>query len=216
MASQDPNKQDPFERLLDNSSEITEFVNSFTSEKVQVRAFAALVGSLGLSEDAIQASPVQPLRVVREPDTDDQGRDSNDEEQPTRTDASDSPRKKRSRSGTKKTYTVPRGLNFAPDGHLSLEQFAAEKQPRTNDEKSLVACYYLSNMMGIEDVAIGHILAVFQAAEWNAPAHPDSALRGCAHRTGWIDTANTKSIKVVWKGENYIVNKMPTEPKKAG
>jgi hypothetical protein len=68
--------------------------------------------------------------------------------------------------------------------------------------------------MGIADVEIGHILAVFQAAEWSAPAHPDSAVRGAASRTGWIDTANTRSIKVVWKGENYLTTKMPAEPKK--
>lgn len=214
MALHDPNKQDPFERLLDNSSEITEFVNSFTSEKVQSKAFAAVAWSLGLSEGGVQASsPVQPLHVV--PPAPDAGQESHDDDAISEAEGAPA-RKKRNRSSTKKTFTVVRGLNFAPAGQPSLEQFDAEKRPRTNDEKFLVACYYLSEMLGIEDVEIGHLLAVFQAAEWSPPAHPDSALRGCASRTGWIDTANTKSVKVVWKGENYLKTKMPAQPKKTG
>lgn len=132
MTPHDQQKQDPFERLLENSSEITTFVNSFTSEKVQVRAFAAVVGSLGLSE-AEQRSTVPPLHLVQEAPEEPQLQE--DDAEPVRTDSTGStPRKRRSRSGAKKTFTVPRDLNFAPEGHPSLEEFVAEKQPRNNDE----------------------------------------------------------------------------------
>lgn len=70
-------------------------------------------------------------------------------------------------------------------------------------------------MMGIKEVGIGEILAAYQAAEWTAPSHPDTALRAAASRTGWIDTGNTKAIKVVWKGDNYLKTKLPADKKKS-
>ncbi|GAB2679414.1 hypothetical protein [Kribbella swartbergensis] len=204
---------DTFDRLLARRGEIAEFVNSFASERVQRKAFAAIVCSLGLAADDT-ADPVlaEPLRLVRE----EPGAEADQEgtEESVTADSGAASRRRRGRSASKKTFTVPRGLNFAPEGHPTLEQFVAEKQPRNMDEKVLVACYYLSNMMGVADVEIGQILAVFQAAEWNAPAHPDNSVRAAASRTGWIDTANTKSIKVVWKGENYVTTKMPADSKK--
>jgi hypothetical protein len=204
---------DTFDRLLAHRGEIAEFVNSFESERVQRKAFSAVVCSLGLSTDET-ADPAlaEPLRLVREEPGAEADQESTEES--VTADPGAASRRRRGRSASKKTFTVPRGLNFAPEGHLTLEQFVAEKQPRNMDEKFLVACYYLSNMMSVADVEIGQILAVFQAAEWSAPAHPDAAVRAAASRTGWIDTANTKSIKVVWKGENYVTTKMPADSKK--
>lgn len=210
---QNPENVDNFARLLDNREQIADFVNSFTSERVQRQAFEAVVCSLGLAETNVADAPnVQRLRVVQqqpESEPDLPGDEPSAEAEST-------PRRRRGKNGARKNVTVPRGLNFAPEGHPSLEQFVAEKRPANLDEKNLVACYYLSNMMGMQDVGIGQILAAYQAAEWSAPAHPDTALRKTASSTGWIDTANSKSIKVVWKGENYLATKMPAQPKKTG
>jgi hypothetical protein len=213
---QNPENGDNFDRLLANRSEIAEFVNSFTSERVQRKAFEAIVCSLGLADgDAAEASPVERLHIVKPTSkAEPEATDDDDEPGEAEAETGGTAKRRKSRSSSKKTFTVPRGLNFAPDGKPTFEAFVAEKQPRTNDEKILVGCYYLSEMMAISEVGIGHILAAFQAAEWPAPAHPDSAVRGAASRTGWIDTANTKAIKVVWKGENYLTTKMPAQPKK--
>lgn len=206
-----PAAGDNFDRLLAHRGAIAEFVNSFTSERVQRKAFAAIVCSLGLADEgAPDASPVERLHIVEQasevlpPVTEDQSNSADD---------AVAPRRRRSRSGVKKTFTVLRGLNFAPEGQPSFDAFVTETSPKNNDEKCLVACYYLSEMMGVAEVGIGHILAAYQAAEWSPPAHPDTALRAAASRTGWLDTADTKAIKVVWKGASQI-SKMSAESKK--
>ncbi|RYB95116.1 hypothetical protein EUA93_12640 [Nocardioides oleivorans] len=215
MTDHDPNNlenSDNFDRLLANRQQIAEFVNSFTSERVQRKAFEAVVCSLGLvNDDSASSAPVERLHVVppATPEAEDAVGDETGEP-----DAASPTRRRKSKSSGKKNFTVPRGLNFAPEGHPTFEAFIAEKAPKNNDERSLIACHYLGEMMGIVEVGIGHILAAYQAAEWSAPAHPDTALRAAASRTGWLDTADTKAIKVVWKGENYIATKMPAEQKK--
>lgn len=210
---QNPENGDNFDRLLANRSQIAEFVNSFTSERVQRKAFEAVVCSLGLANRSVDTDtlPAERLHIVKQdPEVDANTTDEDSGE----SESVSTPRRRRSRGGARKTFTVPRGLNFAPEGHPSFEAFIAEKSPKNNDEKCLVACYYLSEMMGITEVGIGHILAAYQAGNWSTPAHPDMALRAAASRTGWLDTGDTKAIKVVWKGENYIMTKMPVEPKK--
>jgi len=212
MTEHDPGQGDNFDRLIANRAEIADFVNSFTSERVQRKAFAAVVCSLGLSDSDASTSHIEPLHLVQNLPDSLQLQEPTDDE-PIDLESGSNQRRRRGRNGSKKTFTVPRGLNFAPEGHQSLEQFVAQKEPRTHPEKFLVACHYLQNMMSIPDVEIGHILAVYRAAEWKAPAHPDSALRAAASHTDWIDTSNTKSIKVVWKGENHLA-KMPIASKK--
>lgn len=211
-----PEMDDNFDRMLSKRVEIAEFVNSFTSERVQRKAFEAIVCSLGLAETTPPeaASPLERLHIV--PPTPDLNKGTPEDHAAAETDPTDASttRRRKGRSSTKKTFTVPRGLNFAPEGHTTFEAFVAEKSPKTHDEKILVACYYLSEMMGIAEVSIGHILAAYQAAEWGAPAHPDNATRGAASRTGWLDTGDSKAIKVVWKGQNHIETKMPVEGKK--
>ncbi len=215
---QNPENGDNFHRLLENRSEIAEFVNSFTSERVQRRAFEAVVCSLGLADQnaAEEASPVERLHIIQQPDPADAG--SSEDEAGDANTSSSTQRRRRSRNGSKKskTFAVPRGLNFAPEGHPSLEAFVEEKQPRNQYEKNLVACFYLAEMMGLT-VDTEHVLAVYQAVkEWDPPAHPHTSLQNTASKHGWIDTADMKNIKVVWQGDNYVRNKMPVEPKKTG
>ncbi|MFI5627681.1 hypothetical protein ACIA03_29760 [Nocardioides sp. NPDC051685] len=211
---QNHENSDNFDRLLANRSEIAEFVNSFTSERVQRKAFEAIVCSLGLADRGVpETRNVEGLRIITPPDL---GADVDPGEDEAEESDGGGGRRRRVRSSSKKSFTITRGLNFAPKGHPTFENYIAEKAPKNNDEKSLIACYYLSEMMGLSEVGIGDILAAYQAAGWSAPAHPDKTLRSNASRTGWIDTASTKAIKVVWKGENYLSTKMPSEAKKTG
>lgn len=207
---QHPENSDNFDRLLANRQQIAEFVNSFTSERVQRKAFEAIVCSLGLAnEDSPETAPVERLHVVPPPaneplPTEDAAAGEAESASPSR--------RRRTKTGAKKTYTIPKGLNWAPDGAPSLETFIEEKQPRNNDEKNLLSCFYLSHMMGLS-VDTEHVLAVYQAAKWDAPAHPHTSLQATASKHAWIDTADMKDIKVVWQGENYVNSKMPVEPK---
>lgn len=62
-----PENSDNFDRLLANRTKIAEFVNSFTSERVQRKAFEAVVSSLGLTDHAVpSAPPVDRLHIVKE------------------------------------------------------------------------------------------------------------------------------------------------------
>lgn len=200
---------DTFDRLLANRVEIAEFVNSFASDKVQRMAFQVLAGSLGLAEVAAPGDPMADLAPA-------EASGSGDEAEPAKTEndstgeATGGPRRRKTRGSSKKTFTVPRGLNFAPDGKPTFDSFIADKQPRNNHEKFLVACYYLSETMEVAAVDVSHILAAFQAAKWQPPAHPDSAIRSTASLHGWLDTSNTKSIQVVWAGKNFVENQMPS------
>ncbi|WP_432477196.1 hypothetical protein [Nocardioides sp. GXQ0305] len=218
MPDPDNPKPDTFDRLLDAMPRIAEAVNAFGSEKNQRAALDALIRAIGVPDETgsadEKANPVlRGLPTLQEPSAP-AAKDEDHEE----SDDDNSPKQAKRRKGKngKKSYNVPKNLNFAPSGQPSLYEFIEEKKPRTNDEKSLLACYYLSEMMGFQDVTVERILAVYIAADWSPPAHPDSSLRGAAHRTGWIDTANTDSIKVTWKGETHIKSKMPGEKKSAG
>lgn len=203
-----------FDRLITHRAEIADFVNSFTSERVQRSAFAAVVSSLGLDVPAgAQSERRAPARQpAREESPVDPGNDSGGDAAEASADGGASRRRRNGRSGAKRSFTIPKGLNFAPEGEQSLESFIEEKQPRNNDEKNLVACFYLDRMMH-ETVDTEHVLAAYQGAKWSAPAHPHTSLQSTASKHGWLDTADMKAIKVVWQGENYL-GRMPTEPKK--
>jgi hypothetical protein len=199
--------------LLTYMPKIAEVVNAFTSDDTKRIALEALVRQF---EPAYTVTPVTTLPVQQVPliETTTLGASAAVETaDPAPLTASvPAPAKKVARKASvKKTFTIPRDLNFAPEGKQSLADFLDEKQPRTHHERNLVACYYLQHVMGLAPVGVEQVLAVYRAAGWDAPAQPEVYLRKTASMFGWIDTANTKDIKVVWAGENFLTSKMPTE-----
>jgi hypothetical protein len=193
-----------FELLAEAMPKIAELVNAFSSEQVQRNAFEALVAALG--------SPVSAPETTPKETPSDAGLTSSSG---SSGDASPNGTKKSARKrAQKRNFTVPRGLNFSPSGKQSLEDFVAEKQPRTQFETNLVAVYYLSEVMGEQAIDVGKVLAVYQAMpSWTAPTQPDTVLRNTASSKGWLDTSNMKDIKVVWAGTNHL-DKMPSGSKK--
>lgn len=212
-----PENSDTFDRLLDNRVEIAEFVNSFESERVQRQAFEAVVCSLGLSNEApAEAPPVERLHIVQptpevetEPKPEDPAAQAAPEAEATKQQPA---RRRRAKAGSKRSFSIKKGLNFAPEGQPTLESFAGEKKPRNAYERCLVACYYLTEHMGLK-ADVEHVLAVFHAVGWPMPADPVNALQKTASTELWIDTSDMSNIKVVWDGLNHLTNKMPVEPK---
>lgn len=205
-------ESNPFNDLLEAMPRIAEAVNSFVSPDVQLRAYDNLVGTFGLPTPA---GPT-PIRLVERPDG-----DTSETSVPTAVqDSTDgitttASRRAARRSSTrpaKKSFSVEKGIDFAPVGKTSLADLVAEKKPRNQNEKNLLACYYLQEILE-RPVAFGGVLAVYQTCDWVAPSHPDVSLFKTASEHGWIDTADTKSIKVVWAGLNYLTSKMPTADK---
>ncbi|WP_139765719.1 hypothetical protein [Gordonia sp. i37] len=112
------------------------------------------------------------------------------------------------KAGAKKAnFEVPKDINFAPDGEKSFKDFAAEKSPTSNNEKALVAAYYLTDYLK-EQVTIGKVIAAFRAVEWRSPANPDNNLHQTGSR-GWLDTKDMSKIEVVWSGRNFVEHDLP-------
>lgn len=217
---------DDFQELLAVMPDIAEAVNTFNSEAAQLKALKALIQTArngsdrpALTTTAAVASPPpteQPPAVMELqstsaipalPPAPNGGEETVSE--------AESVTKKPRKASTKKNITIVRGLNFAPDGKQSLADFVAEKQPRTMYEKNLVACYYLESVMGVEGITVGHVLAVYLACNWTPPSQPDTTLRNTAAAKDWIDTSDSKNIRVVWGGLHHIQSRMPTpDPKK--
>lgn len=192
-----------FERLLQAMPAMADAVNAFSSEDVQRAAFDALVSAIGIKPTVPDVNP---------PGAADVGSEAAITEKPEVAKRAKTAAGSRSRSTTKRTYSVARGLNFAPDGAPSLAQFVKEKAPVNQDERNLVACYYISEHMS-ETVDLSKVLAVYQASDWPAPSHPNTSLQKTASAKGWIDTANMDDIKVVWAGTNHVA-KLPSKTQK--
>lgn len=186
---------DPYERLIAEMPRIAEVVNAFTSESVQKSAYDALVSAIG--------APVAP--VLHTVDTSSQA-----DQDPKPTPEESKGRRRRSGKAAKRTFSPTKGLVFAPVGKPTLANYITEKAPKTQSEFNLVACYYLSEMMGVEAVDVNHVLAVYREAGRKSPSDPINSLQVTASRTAWIDTENMSDIKVLWAGENRL-DAMPVE-----
>lgn len=215
-----PNER--FKQLLGAMPEIAEAINTFDSEAAGLRALDALIQSAepqGAASPAPTPEPAtnlvadQPLADVRDqaitvlvPDV------TTPNGEPAKAESAKKPRK----TAAKKNFTIVRNLNFAPDGKQPLTEFIDEKRPRTQHEMNLAACYYLQEIMEeVQEVTVGHVLAVYQACSRSAAPRPDVSLRRTASAQGWIDTKDGNDIKVVWSGINFLQSKMPTpDPKK--
>jgi hypothetical protein len=134
-----------------------------------------------------------------------------DEDSVTATRAA-TPQKRPARKSSKKgTYDVPKDVDWAPTGKVSLHDFAAEKLPTTNPERALLATYYIANTLE-RTVTTGLVLAAFRALGWKDPSNPDNNLQQAGSKH-WLDTKDMADIKVVWGGQRYVENELPKAPK---
>lgn len=220
---------DDFQELLAAMPDIAKAINTFNSEAAQLKALKALIQTARNGSDrptvttATAVEPPSPSSehpsVPREveltstapalPPAPNDGEEAASKAQPMT--------KKPRKASVRKNIGPVRGLNFAPEGKQPLADFVAQKQPRTIEEKNLLACYYLQEFLEISNITVGHVLAVYQVCSWRSSPQPDASLRKTASKLGWIDTSNSKAIKVEWAGQNYLETNMPSAaPKKDG
>ncbi|GLZ06787.1 hypothetical protein Acsp03_42530 [Actinomadura sp. NBRC 104412] len=213
---------DDFRELLSVMPDIAAAVNTFNSEAAQLKALKALIQTARNGSDrpalttatavALPSQPSERASVQREieasstipalPPAPSSDADAALRVEPTA--------KKPRKASAKKSISPVRGLNFAPDGKQPLADFVAQKQPRTMFEKNLAACYYLQEIMEISNITVGHVLAVYQFCSWSSASQPDVSLRQTASKRGWIDTSDSKDIKLEWGGQNYLETQMPS------
>lgn len=189
-----------FDILLERMPAIAEAVNRFESREVQQAAFGALIAAAGGSTtpQAVQAS-----RQV----------ESEDAKRGRKTSA----KKPKGLGGGKKSKgaltQIDKDLDLRPAGKQSFVEFAGEKEPKNNYEKSIVSVYWLARIAEHESVGLKQVLTCYRTIPWKVPADLANQLQSTAATKGWLDTSNMEDIKLTVSGEQYVEIDLATKPK---
>jgi len=191
-----------FEAVLKRMPRIAEAVNAFNSEAVQTQAFDALLKALGadtaceMSGRASNEAHVPPVAI-----------------EPSAAKGSEPKVRHRKREGGG-NFKVIKELDLRPQGKVSFEDFVADKQPATNEERYAVAVYYLEQILGVPSVTENHVGTVFRLTQtWREPSALAAALRMTATRKGTIDTSDHNNIRTTPTGRNFVEHDLPAKPK---
>jgi hypothetical protein len=204
-----------FDADIDKMEKIAKVIKEFDSPDVQALAYATLAAR---AFGTPLPSRTPETRVVDDPralgdvvDLDaDTGGDSTHKR---RAPGKKAPAKKApsKRAGKKLTYAATKDINFAPSGKTSWRGFATEKKPGNNFEKALVAVYYMRKTLE-RTVSTGDVIAAFNAMGWRNPTDPGNNLQQAGSR-GWLNTADSSAIDLVWAGQNYVEHDLPKASK---
>lgn len=203
-----------FDAAITKMEKIAVVVAKFDNPDVQALAYATLAAQafgtpLPSREPAVQGTEPAPPADVVDLDAGDEDSSSPGAKKTAKKAAKRAPAR---RAAKKTNYVVPKDVNYAPAGQVSLHDYVAEKQPKSKPERALVAVYYLEKVLG-RKVNTGEVIAVFRVMGWEDPSNPDNNLQqaGIKH---WLDTSNMSDIKLAWGGERYLNNELPKQPKK--
>lgn len=131
--------------------------------------------------------------------------------------ASDNPKTKSGSNGksSKKSKTIismDKTLNLSPNGKQSAAQFGAEKSPSNVIQKSVVAVYYLRDVLELEKVSVEGVFTFFKTLSWPVPADLKNTLQQ-AGTHGFLDTSDSQAIKLTSLGENLVEHELPAKAK---
>lgn len=198
--------EDLLDRMLEAMPKIAEVVNSFENPDVQVRAFDALMRPFG-------SITTDPVPDPAEPPTGEAGGAGSDDvrvPKPRRVGTAKSnggtPRK-----AAKTAWSPTKDLNFWPTGKKSITDFAAEKQPSTNPERSTALLYWFQEIA--ENVNPGDILAGYRECNWALPNNIANQLEVTASTKGWLISKNKTDLQLTPSGDNQVRINMPGKKK---
>ncbi|MFG2933461.1 hypothetical protein [Streptomyces achromogenes] len=206
-----------FDKLLDAMPRIAESINAFTSKEVQRKAFDALVGALNISPAGFEEFEVNPLAANGSEIGLASATEESFPESPQSNGgdaiASDvnTPEKKRRRAKPKRNWTAVKDIGFRPEGKIPFKDFIEEKQPSTIDLKGLAAVYYFEQILELEEIGVGHVMAAYKEAGWRNPSNPENSLQVTSSRHHWLDTSNMKAIKTTQRGRDWVEHDMPAK-----
>jgi len=123
--------------------------------------------------------------------------------------------KRATKAKSKGKPTIVKDLNLTPKGKKAFTAFAQEKGPKDNQQKCVVAVYYLRHELALDKVSIDHVYTCYKDAKWRVPANLYHTLVLTAHRKGWLDTTDMTSITITARGENLVEQDLPRKPNKA-
>ena len=209
--------EDTFDRLLVALPKIAEAVNQFESREVQEQAFEALVRALGLTEPTVAAPriPGAPGLDFANSENEDLNGDGGEVDETETTTTTTRRRRRRPPPPPppppRATVSVERDIDFRPQGKQSFRDFATEKGPKANDERNVVAVYYLEQILSLESVGAGHVLAAYRDAKWREPGQIANSLAKTASTKGWLDTRSMAAIRTTASGRNQVEHDMPAK-----
>jgi hypothetical protein len=193
------------QELIDTMPSMAKAANAFASEENQQTALSAMLLAFGFPENLpAPAQSSEPGLSVVTPISESRI-DGSTESSPDTVTAAVS-RRSRPR---KKAAIRPIDIDFRPEGKPTLREFAAEKMPTDNNEKNAVVVYYLTEILGVGTVEVGHVLAAYIESEWKIPADPADAIVKTAHRRRWLDSSSLKDIKLTFSGRNLVRLELP-------
>ena len=217
MSDPSPRSRAAFEDLLVAMTAMAEVTTKFPSEDTQRTAFAHLLNAYYELPGNPPAStePHEPGLSVVPPlnggTPEDHGPVESDPATPSNLSAS-----AKRRLSKRKSPVRPLDVNFRPEGKVSLVDLAAEKLPGSVAEKSTLAIYYLAEVLGIEAVEAGHVLAAFRECKWPDPSPSiDAALSVNACKKSYYVTSNMKNITLTSAGRNLVHYLLPKAKKSA-
>lgn len=192
---------DHLDDLLERMPAIAKAVNAFSSEAVQLAAFQALVGAHGAPN--VIGPPGGRATDAGAPST-------SPPRQPRKKSAdSSSPARPAKRKSTA-SPTLVKDLNLRPVGKVSLRDFVAEKQPTDNMGRTVVAIYYLSHTLNLDEIQADHVFTCYREMGWKLPSgNFRNHLYVTASRKGWIDTSNMDRISLTAGGINHVEHDLP-------
>ena len=198
--------------LLQRMDAIAKAVNSFTSETVQHEAFSALISAFAGTRHKAKVSPASSERDESEPE-------DKVTEPPAPTGNSAKAGKaaakgKRSSKGSMVVWKFVSDLDLHPSGQQSFDEFIAEKQPASNEDRYSAVVYYLSEILKISSVSIHQVGSIFRLTKsWKEPTNVEAGLRVAAYRKGTLDTKDYENIKITPAGRNFVEHDLPPKTK---
>ena len=108
--------------------------------------------------------------------------------------------------------SLAKDLNLRPTGKKTFEQFAQEKKPSSNQEKCLIAAYYLKHTLK-RKVDINSVYTCFKFVHWRVPANLLNTLCVLSNQKGWLNTTKLADMEITTLGENQVEHDLPVKTK---
>jgi hypothetical protein len=210
LSQEVPTQVEPYERLLGELPRMAEAANKFMSEENQRAALDALLRAYGMpvpprasEEPNLFAVPPLPEEASAASAPEGSGQESA------------AARQTRARkAGSKKSWSIDKEINFRPADKQSLREFADQKKPGSIEQKNVVIAYYMTEILGMNAVNVGQVLAGFAACQWKPSNAPDVSLRVTASKYAWLDTSDSKAIKLTHAGRSFVEFDLPKKTTK--
>jgi len=118
----------------------------------------------------------------------------------------------RKRKAARSSPSIVKDLNLRSEGRQSFNDFAGEKKPATNQEKCVVAVYYLGRVLSVSGISTDHVFTCYKSANWRVPSNLYTTLLGVASHKGWLDTSDMNNVMLTSHGENLVEHDLPKKP----